>query len=404
MTDEVGTLVVRNNYLQTLALSLAERKGLAETGFLTRLMQSLEQRGLLDRAVEFLPDDVAVAERTRRGQPFTRPELAVLLAYAKLMLYDDLLASGVPDDPCLARELSQYFPHEVRDKFPDSVEFHRLRREIISTNLANAVINRGGPACVVRLIDETDADVPTIAMAYVAVGESYGLNRLNDAIDALDNKIDGQLQLGLYAAVQDLLHSRVVWYVRNVDFSAGLEAVVSRFGPCIREIAAGLDNNLPQAMQARRSKRRQDLSDGGVPVELAGELADLDVLVSAPDIVTVAGRTNRAIGDTAATFFAAETNFRLDRIIAAARGVPANDYFERLAIDRAVDQIAAAERKLVADVLATGQSGQQAAENWLAAHPRAARIRHSVEEIATSGLTLAKLTVAANLLGDLVTG
>ena len=119
MTDEVGTLVLRNNYLQTLALSLAERKGVAETGFLTRLMQSLEQRGLLDRAVEFLPDDVAIAERTRRGQPFTRPELAVLLAYAKLTLYDDLLASGVPDDPYLARELSQYFPHEVRDKFPE---------------------------------------------------------------------------------------------------------------------------------------------------------------------------------------------------------------------------------------------------------------------------------------------
>jgi glutamate dehydrogenase len=404
MTDEVGTLVLRNNYLQTLALSLAERKGVAENGFLARLMQSLEQRGLLDRAVEFLPDDVAITERTRRGQPFTRPELAVLLAYAKLTLYDDLLASGVPDDPYLARELSQYFPRKVLDKFPDSVEFHRLRREIIATNLANAVINRSGPACVVRLIDETDSDVPTITMAFVAVDESYGLNRLNDAIDALDNKIDGQLQLGLYAAVQDLLHSRVVWYVRNVDFSAGLEVVISRFGPCIREIAVGLDNNLPQDIQAGRSKRRQDLSDGGVPAELAGELADLDALVSAPDIVTVAERTNRAIGDTATTFFAAEANFRLDRIIAATRGVPANDFFDRLAIDRAVDQIAAAERRLVADMLATGQSGQQAAENWLAAHPKATRIRRSVEEIAASGLTLAKLTVAANLLGDLVKG
>jgi glutamate dehydrogenase len=404
MTNEVGTLVLRNNYLQTLALSLAERRGVADNGFLARLMQSLERRGLLDRGVEFLPDDVAIAERTLRGQPFTRPELAVLLAYAKLTLYDDLLASDVPDDPYLARELSQYFPRQVRDKFPDSVESHRLRREIISTNLANAVINRGGPACVVRLIDETDTDVPTIAMAFVAVDESYRLSRLNDAIDALDNRIDGQLQLGLYASVQDLLHSRVVWYVRNVDFSAGLEAVISRFGPSIREIAAGLDNTLPQDMQTARSKHRQDLSDAGVPAELAGELADLNVLASAPDIVTVAGRTNRAIGDTAATFFAAETSFRLDSIIGAARGVPANDYFERLAIDRAVDQIAAAERRLVADMLSNGQSGQQAAENWLAAHPKAIRIRRSVEEIATSGPTLAKLTVAANLLGDLVKG
>jgi glutamate dehydrogenase len=404
MTDDVGTLVLRNNYLQTLALSLTERKGVAENGFLARLMQALEQRGLLDRGVEYLPDDVAIAERTRRGQPFTRPELAVLLAYAKLTLYDDLLASSVPDDPYLARELSQYFPRQVRDKFPDSMEHHRLRREIISTNLANVVINRGGPTAIARLIDETDADAPTIAKAFVAVEESYGLKRLNDAIDALDNKIDGQLQLALYASVQDILHSRMVWYVRNVDFDAGLEAVISRFGPSIREIATGLDKNLPPDTQAGRSKRRQDLADAGVPAELAGELADLDALVSAPDIVTVAGRAQRAIAETATAFFAAEASFRLDRIIAAAHRVPASDFFERLAIDRAVDQIAAAERRLVVDMLATGQSGQQAAENWLAAHPEATRIRRSVEEIAASGLTLAKLMVATNSLGDLVKG
>jgi glutamate dehydrogenase len=298
--------------------------------------------------------------------------------------------------------LSQYFPREVQDKFPDSVQAHRLRREIISTNLANAVINRGGPACVVRLIDETGADVPTIVTALVAVDESYGLKRLHDAIDGLDTRIDGQLQLGLYAAIQDLLLSRMVWYVRNVDLTVGLDSVIARFGPGIRQIAAGLDRALPEDLQAGRSKRRQDLIDAGVPADLAGELADLDALVSAPDIVTVAERTTRAIGDAAATFFAAEANFRLDRIISAARSVPANDYFERMAIDRAVEQIGGAERRLAADMLATGQSGQQAVETWLAAHPEATRIRRSVEEIAASGLTLAKLTVAANLLGDLV--
>jgi glutamate dehydrogenase len=178
--------------------------------------------------------------------------------------------------------------------------------------------------------------------------------------------------------------------------------VIARFGPGIRAIAAGLDDALPQDLQTVRIKRRQDLIDAGVPADLAGKLADLDALVSAPDIVTVAERTTRAIGDAAATFFAAEADFRLDRIIAAARGVPASDYFERLAIDRAVDQIARAERRLAADMLATDQSGQQAVETWLAAHPEATRIRRAVEEIAASGLSLAKLTVAANLLGDLV--
>ena len=233
---------------------------------------------------------------------------------------------------------------------------------------------------------------------------SYGLKRLNDAIDGLDTRIDGQLQLTLYAAIQDLLLSRMVWYVRNVDFKAGLDSVVARFGPSIREIVAGLDNTLPEDLQAGRSKRRQDLIDAGVPADLAGELADLDALVSAPDIVTVAERTGRTISDAATTFFAAEANFRLDRLIAAARSIPANDNYERLAIDRAIDQIAAAERRLAADMLATGQSGQEAAGNWLAAHPEATRIRRSVDEINASGLTLAKLTVAANLLGDMVKG
>lgn len=402
MTEEVGALVLRNNYLQTLALSLAERKGVAEIGFLTRLMQSLEQRGLLSRAVEFLPDDAAIAERTRRSQLLTRPELAVLLAYAKLTLYDDLLATAVPDDPYLARELSQYFPHQLQEKFPTAVPSHRLRREIIATSLANAVINRGGPACVVRLTDQTDADIATIVTAFVAVDESYGLKRLSAAIDALDTRIDGQLQLGLYASLQDLLLSRMVWYVRNADLKAGLDAVIARFGPGIREVAAGLDKTLPQDLQAGRTKRQRDLTDAGVPAGLAGELADLDALVAAPDIVTVAERTSRAIGDAATTFFAAEADFRIDRIIAAARSVPANDSYERLAIDRAVDQIAAAERALVANMLANGGSGQQAAGDWLAIHPEATRVRRAVEEIAASGLTLAKLTVAANLLGDLV--
>jgi glutamate dehydrogenase len=238
-------------------------------------------------------------------------------------------------------------------------------------------------------------------MSFEAVDRCYGLSRLNDGIDGLDNKIAAQLQLELYASIQDFMHARVVWYGRNVDFTAGLESVISRFGPGIREIAAGLDDCLPQGKQAARGKRRKDLTDAGVSTELAGELADLDALVSATDIVTVAERTNRSIGETAMVFFAAESDLRLDRIKAAARGLAASDFFERLAIDRAVVQIAFAERRLVADMLATGQAGQ-AVENWLAAHPQATRIRRSVEEIVASGLTLAKLMVTANLLGDLV--
>ena len=162
-------------------------------------MQTLETRGLLDRAVEYLPDDMALAERRRRSQPLTRPELAVLLAYAKLTLYSDLLDSKLPDDPYLRRELSRYFPDLLEERFANALEKHRLRREIIATHIANSIINRGGPAVLVRMADETGAQAETIVKAFVAVRDSYGMPELNGEIDALDAKIPGKLQLELYA-------------------------------------------------------------------------------------------------------------------------------------------------------------------------------------------------------------
>src|SRR6202023_1403518 len=127
-----------------------------------------------------------VAERRPGSQPRTRPEISVLLAYAKLSLNDDLLGSAVPDDPYLGRELNRYFPPAVADRFPDALTEHRLRREIIATQLANSMINRGGPTLVVRIADETGAPPARIAAAFATVRNSYDLIGLNTEIEALD--------------------------------------------------------------------------------------------------------------------------------------------------------------------------------------------------------------------------
>src|SRR5437660_460385 len=259
MTDEVGRLVLRNNYQQTLALSLAQRRGLEDLGFQQRLMQTLEQRGHLDRAVEYLPDDMEVGERRRRGQGLTRPELAVLLAYAKLTLYGDLLESNVPDDPYLGRELDRYFPIQLVERFPDALEQHRLRREIISTQLTNSMINRGGPSFAVRIGDQTGASASAIAAAFFVVRNSYDMIALNSAIDALDSKVSGKLQLDLYAAVEDLLLDRIVWFVRNVDISKGLAEVVEHYHEGIETIAARLDLLLPGDAKDARAARATNL-------------------------------------------------------------------------------------------------------------------------------------------------
>src|SRR5438093_3702145 len=402
MAEDVAALVLRNNYLQTLAISLAQERGLEDMGFEQRLMQLLERAGELDRAVEFLPADVEIADRRRRSQALTRPELAVLLAYAKLSLNHELVQSRVPDDPYLGRELGRYFPKAIAERFPDALEQHRLRRDIIATQLANSIINRGGPSLVARIADQTGASAARIAAAFAAVRDSYGMTALNSDIDALDTRISGRLQLQPYPAVHDLLLDRLVWFLRNVDLAQGLAAIVAHYREGITAVEAALEAALPQAVTMARKGRETDLRRQGVPDELARRLATLPALVAAPDIVMIADRTGRGIAEVAATYFAAAAFFRLDHITSAARGIVISDYFDRLALDRALDSIGEAQRRLAAGMASNAGAGLAAVEAWVA--PRKTevdRIRMAINEIANSGLTLSKLSVTASLLGDL---
>ncbi|MGE3877226.1 MAG: NAD-glutamate dehydrogenase domain-containing protein, partial [Parvibaculaceae bacterium] len=402
MTDDVAHLVLRNNYLQTLAISLAERRGLEDFGFEQRLMQTLEQHGQLDRSLEFLPDDMSIADRQRRNEALTRPELAVLLAYAKLSLYDALLGCTVPDDPYLGRELGRYFPKLIGEHFPDAMLAHRLRREIIATQLANSMINRGGPSLVVRIADQTGASIAGIAAAFAAVRDSFGMTRLNEEIDSLDAKVSGKVQLEIYTAVQDLLLDRIVWFLRNVDLTKGLAAVVDHYRDGVAQMVAALDAALPREMAEARAARCSQFKDAGVPDELAGKIANLPLLVAAPDIVLVADRAGKSVEDVTATHFAAGAFFQLDRIVSAAQEIKVSDYFDRLALDRALDSIGASERRLVAEMVANEYYGSEAVDAWV--EPRreeVARIRTAVHDIAASGLTLSKLSVASSLIDDL---
>ncbi|HEY1474162.1 MAG TPA: NAD-glutamate dehydrogenase [Pseudolabrys sp.] len=402
MTDEVARLVLRNNYQQTLALSLAQRRGLEDLGFQQRLMQTLEMRGALDRAVEFLPDEMAIAERRKRNLTLTRPELAVLLAYAKLSLYGELLDSAVPDDPYLGRELERYFPKEMSERYDEALHAHRLRREIIATQLTNSMINRGGATLIVRIADQTGAAPAAIAAAFAAVRNSYELIALNSEIDALDNKVSGETQLGLYAAVQDLLLDRLVWFLRNADLKQGLEKIIGHYRDGIAQVAAALDTALSKQALAARAARVAELARAGVPEALAHRIASLGVLKAAPDIVLVAEQGKKPVAEVTATYFATEAFFQLDRVIGAVPGIVVSDYFDRLALDRALDSIGDAERRLTAAMVGNGMAGAGAVEEWI--KPRRSeveRIRAAIHEIAGSGLTLSKLSVAASLLGDL---
>ena len=402
MTPGVASLVLRNNYLQTLAISLVEREGANDAGFEMQLMRNLERRGLLDRGVEYLPSDMTIVERQSKGQGLTRPELAVTLAYAKLTLFDDLIASDVPDDDYFREELLRYFPDAVPERFPEAVEAHRLRREIVATRLGNSMINRGGPAFVVRIAEETGASVAVIAKAYAAVRDSYRMIELNREIDALDNRIPGAVQLALYDGVKSLLLDRVVWFVRNADLSPGLAEVVAHYRDGIDAVEQNIGRLLPAERTQRLQTRAAAIAEKQVPQALAAKIALLPDLTTASDIVLVAGQSGQPTLAVAETYFAAQDYFRIDGVLAAGGSIKLADHFDRLAFDLALARISASQRRIVAAALATGKCGKAAVEAWVAADGgNVDRARRGVQEIAESGLTLSKLAVAANLISEL---
>ncbi len=397
MTDEVAELVLRNNYLQTLAISMTELRGMEDFGYQVRMMRQLEQAGLLDRVVEQLPDEATLDEMRKAGLLLTRAELGVLLAYAKITLYDALLESSVPDDDYLARELFRYFPDQMADTYKDEISGHRLRREIIATMLANSMINRGGATFITRLRDQTDATATEIAQGFVAVRNSYDLTDLNTEIDQLDTKIDGALQLELYSEIQSLLLERVVWFKRNVSFDKGLFAVVERFRAGIAALRDRLEAVLPEEPAAVLAERTAAFVEQGVPESLARRIAWLPAERAIPDIVIVSEETGADLDTAARAYFEVAHHFQLGAMLELANDLDVRDYYDGLALDRARAMLVSAQRALaIAAVRAGGFT------SWLEEHEaEVGRRKRSVSEILDGGLSVSKFSVAASLLAEI---
>ena len=401
MTDQVAAAVLRNNYLQTLAISLGERRGLSDFGFQQLLMRKLEAEGILDRSLEALPNDLAIAERRAAGKALTRPELAVLLAYAKLSLHEDLIRSDIPSDPYLGRELFSYFPEAMRERFADEIAHHPLRREIIATVLANDIINRGGSTFVVRLVEETGHSPADIAYAFTAAKDVYGLDDLYAAIDALDGKIDGGRQLDLYRDVQDLLRRQAAWFLRHGDFSQGLEPEIARYREGVNHLTRNMAEALPDSAEGDLHEVEAALLAEHIPHSCALRLAAIAPLAQALDIAMAANKGSMDVIRAARILFEVRDAFKLHELTEASEALGAGDYFDRLAVNSTLASISAAQRAITGAVIEKGGANADF-ETWRQANAIAVeRVSRSIADILESGpLTLAKLTVAVAQLRD----
>ena len=407
MTDEVGELVLQTNYHQTLAISLVEARAPALLEDHARLMRALESQDRLDREVELLPSEEAIGELDEAGRGLTRPEISVLVAYAKITIFQELATSPVPDDPFMERLLIDYMPTPLRQKYRGVLETHRLRREIIATVAANAFVNEVGPSLYNRLREETGAGIPETVRAFMIAREVFGLPAIGAEINALDNKVDAACQTEMHLALSDMAAAQSLRLLQSGGDMAIGDAI-ALYAPGVRQVADTAGGEITAFSKERLGQRAAQLVEKGAPKALAGRVAELELLGGTFDVIDVANRTKRDVSDVAANYFAAGARFSLDWLRSASRQIEPKDHWERIALGRLMGDIRSQQSGIAAAALSVkgAKSGAARIEKWCSENADLAeRADRLMAELRQGGpLSVSKLAVASSQLRSLVGG
>ncbi|MDP8916379.1 MAG: NAD-glutamate dehydrogenase, partial [Pseudomonadota bacterium] len=352
MTDEVAAKVLVHNYDQTLALSLMDSVAAEDLDSQARFMTELENAGKLDRAVEGLPGPAEIAERAAAKRGLTRPELAVLLAYGKITLFEDVVASVAPDDPYFESVLQRYFP-EPLGRFEQEMKKHRLRREIISTVLANEIVNTAGPTFAPRLRHAASCDTAGLVVAFEAARRIFRLDQAWDAVSALDLKAPAAAQAALYLEISRVLRRQTFWLARGAGRAAPtVEGMIDAYrasADAIQVLGADTLSDFEREAVERRAARFTAL---GAPETLAREVAVLRPLTATSDIADLAKSARRPVPAVARLYHQTGEAFGFDRLRAAASGVARTDHFERLAVRRLIEDMLCEQSAMARAVIA----------------------------------------------------
>jgi glutamate dehydrogenase len=371
MTEAVGGLVLRDNQTQTLALSLARAQAPGMLDVHDRFIRSVEQAGRLDRALEQLPDAEAIAERATARLGLTQPELAVLLAYSKITLYAALLDSDLPEDPYLSLDLARYFPAPLPDRFGEQMEHHHLRREIIATHVTNSMVDRAGTTFAFRMQEDTGAPASDTSRAYAVAREVFEMPRLWDDVEALDNRVEAEVQLGMLLEARKLVERATRWLLRSRRRPLDIASETERFASGARALSKTLPDILVDSDRENWDATVASLVSAGVPAPLAERVASLGALFAALDVVEVAADTGRPVDEVGALHFLLGGRLHLhwlrDRIAELQRA----NRWEAMARAALRDDLFSLHAELTADVLkggpAEGETGARI-DAWMAAN------------------------------------
>jgi glutamate dehydrogenase len=399
MTDEVGALVLRDNYAQNLALSCSKTQSPTMLHVHAAYIDWLEKNGHLVRALEHLPDAEAISARRAAGLGLTRPELALLLAYAKITATRDIVGSDLPDDPFTRRALVDYFPSPLRERFATAMTEHPLRREIIATQLANELVNLSGTSFLFRVVSETAASTSDITRAHSAVRMSFRVDEIWSDIEGLDDVVASDVQTELLLGVRQLLDRATRWFLANRRPPLDVPETVDQWQPRIAAVLDALSERLRGRDAENYGAALGRFVGAGVPDSIALRAVALTEGLSALAIVDIALQTKRDVDEVAGVHFAIADVLGLSRLGSLIAALPRDTRWHTLARAAARDDLEAAHAELTTDVLlSTGASAtaDDRISAWQQANSAAlARATAFIDDISVSdGADLATLSVA----------
>ena len=397
MTDDVAAHVLTHNYDQTLALSLQEATADIDNTEAQVFMTGLEKRGRLDRKVEGLPSNAALEARKAQGRGLYRPELAVTTAYAKIVLFDDVVASTAPDDAGFEDVLVRYFPSALAD-VRGEIRKHRLHREIISTVLANDIVNMAGPSFTSRLTKSAGVDTADFVLAFQAARILFGLKGLWDDISALDNQVPAAAQLALYQELARFVRHQSYWQARRFAGTPhDLAAMLTSYQDGVETLVSLGEQTLSEPGRVRLNARVERLTQAGAPQSLARKIATLAAFHHAPDIVDLAAGPKKSLDKTAELYFLTGERFGFDNLRVAAGTLSSGDPWDRMATRRLMEDVLAEQKAVVKAMMArmtVEETPLAIAESWEADNAALiAPLQAMMADMATGNWSFAKLTI-----------
>ena len=357
MTDEVARLVLLDNYRQNQAITVMEHMSANRLGSNAHFIRTLEAEGMLDRQIEFLPSDAEIAERKARHQGLTRPELAVLLSYSKLKLFQQLLDSDVPEDAFLSKELVRYFPEPLHERYTEHMQRHRLKREIIATAVTNSMVNRMDATFVLRMQEDTGQQPAAIAKAYSAVREIVEARGMWAEIESLDGRIGEDVQIDALLKLWNLQRNLTRWLLNQRGADLDIAELVGRYGPGVAQLFAALPGVLTPTSRADYDVDVEKWQGMGFPEALALRLAMVAELGSAFDIVEISLESGEAVERVAAVFFDLGQALDVDGLRRQIEALPVESRWHAQARGSLRDELAAQHRALTRQVLAGASAG-----------------------------------------------